>query len=189
MNQIMSIAVDVHNATAALYLDARDLNRVHVDISDCLAQATYCGRKEEFSVEKFRSKMLLVAAYCLLASGDDIDVVLQERLRQDKIWGDDFDRMNTANDWHAYISHYLAKALRPNQNYAENMVKASGIAQAAILMVDRYGAPAPRHYENLPGAGATCEKCGSPEGKNHVCCSACHCIHPEGTICPPHEVR
>jgi len=166
---IRSIAIEVNIAADGLYLDARDLNRIHVDIADCLAQATYCGRKEEFSVEKFRSKMLLVASYCLLASGEDIQSILAERLRQDKMWGDDFDRMNTANDWHAYIAHYLAKALRPNEHYSENMVKASCIAQAAILMVDRYGAPAPRHYENLPGAGAKCEHCGRPEGKNHVC--------------------
>jgi hypothetical protein len=32
--------------------------------------------------------------------------------------------------------------------------KACGIAQAAILMIDRYGNCAPRHYENLPHSGA-----------------------------------
>ena len=40
------------------------------------------------------------------------------------------------------------------QDYCENMVKAAGIAQAAVLMIDRYGRCAPRHYENLPNSGA-----------------------------------
>jgi hypothetical protein len=132
-----------------------------------LAEATYVGRKEAFSNEKFRKHMRIASKYCLLAAAVDSDIIMNERLRQQKIWGTDFDRKNTANDWHAYVAHYISKAIRGNtQEYETNMVKACGICQGAMLMVDLFGHPAPRHYENLPGAGG---HCGGEEGKNHIC--------------------
>jgi hypothetical protein len=141
-----------------------------VAIACNLAEATYVGRKEQFSNAKFRKYMRIAAKYCLLAAAVDSDVILRERLRQQKLWGTEFDRKNTANDWHAYVGHYIAKAIRGNtQEFETNMVKACGICQGAILIVDLFGGPAPRHYENLPGAGAHCEHCGQSEGKDHVC--------------------
>jgi len=138
--QVKTIAQETADAAAALSINRETDTQIVAGIIDKLALATYCGRKEEFSVAKFRINMLLVAGYCLAASGDDIEHLLAERIRQDKLWGDDFDRMNTVNDWNAYVTHYLAKSLRNNsENFSENMLKASGIAQAAILMVDRYG--------------------------------------------------
>lgn len=166
--QVQAITQEVADASVSLANRLTDIE-IAMSVLDRLALATYCGRKEEFSIAKFRKNMLIVAAYCLSASTADANDVLNERLRQDKIWGDDFDRMNTANDWNAYVTHYIARAMRDGENYSECMKKASGIAQAAILMVDRYSGVAPRHYENLPGAGAKCEKCGRPEGENHVC--------------------
>ena len=143
----------------------------YVTIGQNLASATYVGRKEEFSVIKFRAHMILAAAYCQRAVGVmKIGAVLTERIRQDRMWGDRFDKRNTANDWHAYVGHYISKAMQGDtEEYDINMIKACGICQAAALMVDRYGGPSMRHYENLPGAGAHCEHCGGVEGANHVC--------------------
>ena len=120
-----------------------------------LALATYAGQRAEFTTEKFRKNMVTVAAWCHLAADTCSVTVAVERTRQDKMWGDNFDRKNTANDWHAYISHYMSLAMLSSaQDYQINMVKACGIAQAAILVIDRYGQCAPRHYENLPNSGA-----------------------------------
>ena len=129
--------------------------RLYVAIGKHIALATYCGRNEEFSITAFRRNMLIASAYCQLASEERTETILNERLRQDRLWGDEFDQKNTANDWHAYVGHYISLAMRSSaQDYAVNMVKAAGIAQAAALMIDRYGRCAPRHYENLPRSGA-----------------------------------
>lgn len=165
---IKQISDDVKN-TALIALPEHP-NKFFVAIGQNIAEATYVGRKEAFSIKKFRRHMRIAAAYCLKAAAVDSDVILQERLRQNKIWGVDFDRRNTANDWHAYVGHYIAKAIRGNtEEYEINMVKACGICQGAILIVDLFGAPAPRHYEDLPGAGGHCEHCGKAEGKDHTC--------------------
>lgn len=165
---IKKIADEVRDT--ALITRPKHTTDFYVAIGTNLAEATYSGRKQEYSVARFRKHMRIAAAYCLKAAGVDSDIILQERLRQDKIWGTDFDRKNTANDWHAYVGHYISKAIRGNtQEYEINMVKACGICQGAVLIVDLYGGPAMRHYDNLPGAGGHCEHCGQEEGAYHVC--------------------
>ena len=127
----------------------------YVGVGNHIALATYCGRNEEFSTTAFRCNMLIASAFCQLAANAETETIMAERLRQDGLWGDAFDQKNTANDWHAYVAHYMSLAMRSSaQDYAVNMVKAAGIAQAAVLMIDRYGRCAPRHYENLPRSGA-----------------------------------
>lgn len=90
-----------------------------------------------------------------------IDEVCQERQRQVDLWGNDFDDKNTANDWHAYVSHYLGNATYSgrheeysSEKFRENMKKAATICIAAIEAIDRNGDCAPRHYENLLNSGA-----------------------------------
>lgn len=151
--QISKIATEVADEVRKLPPARLPSSDYFVAAHHSLAEATYSGRDEEFSTARFREKMVLVSAWCQLAAAVGSDTILQERLRQDSLWGDEFDRKNTANDWHAYIAHYMSLAIR-SQDYAKNMTKAAGIAQAAILMVDRYGRCAPRHYENLPRSGA-----------------------------------
>ena len=166
--QVKQIADEVDRAQLIAIPDSNA--GFYVAIGQNLAAATYCGRKEEFSVARFRRHMLIAAAYCLKACGKHSYVILAERIRQDRMWGDRFDKRNTANDWHAYVGYYISKALLGDtKEFDINMVKACGICQAAVLMVDRYGQCAPRHYEDLYGAGAHCEHCGGTEGKDHRC--------------------
>jgi len=95
----------------------------------------------------------------------DVDGISQEvraeRIRQIKLWGTEFDAKNTANDWAAYLINYISKAtyVRRDEKYTPesfraNMLKVAALAQAAVLIIDRNGCCAPRHYENLPKAGA-----------------------------------
>jgi hypothetical protein len=157
-NKIQAIAREVGDESSrlhGLYADRLFSHEYFIKAHNHLALATYSGRDEVFSTKKFRENMVLAAAHCQLAAGADGDTIMQERIRQDGLWGDEFDQKNTANDWYAYISHYMSLAMRSHaQGYAVNMVKACGIAQAAILMIDRYGRCAPRHYEGLPKSGA-----------------------------------
>jgi hypothetical protein len=155
MNDVRRIALEVSDQTHKLPPAPLPVTNYFVAAHNCLAKATYFGRDEEFSTAKYRENMVLASAWCQLAAGVGLSTIFLERDRQDKLWGDTFDRKNTANDWHAYIAHYMSLAMRSNaQDYVRNMVKAACICQAAVLMVDRYGAPAPRHYEGLPRAGA-----------------------------------
>lgn len=153
--QISKIATEVDDAVRKLPPARLGSEEYFVAAHYSLALATYSGRNEEFSIAKFREKMVLVSAWCQLAASEDVVTILRERLRQDNLWGDEFDQKNTVNDWHAYVSHYMSLAMQSSvQDYCVNMVKAAGVAQAAILMIDRYGRCAPRHYENLPRSGA-----------------------------------
>lgn len=85
----------------------------------------------------------------------------KERQRQVKLWGDDFDDKNTANDWVAYIGNYVnlgaysgREAKYTPARFRENLVKAATLCIAAIEAIDRNGDCASRHYEKLPRAGA-----------------------------------
>lgn len=87
--------------------------------------------------------------------------VQQERDRQFRLWGDDFDKKNTPNDWAAYIINYVAKATYAgrdeeftSEQFRENMMKVAALAQGAVLMIDLHGKCADRHYEGLPRSGA-----------------------------------
>jgi hypothetical protein len=90
-----------------------------------------------------------------------IQDILTECARQNQLWGHDFDDQNTANDFVAFITHYVAsgaydgrKGVYSSAKFRENLVKAAGLCMAAIEAIDRNGDCAPRHYENLPRAGA-----------------------------------
>lgn len=89
------------------------------------------------------------------------ELLIAERARQQKLWGNEFDDKNTANDWAAYISNYVnAGAYLGRQDkysperFREHLVKAATLCIAAIEAIDRNGNCAPRHYEDLPRAGA-----------------------------------
>ena len=167
--EISIIAGEV-NGTVLLLPPARlGSEEYFVAAHHALSEATYSDRGEEFSIAKFRENMVLASAWCQLAAAEGVVTILNERLRQDRLWGDEFDHKNTANDWHAYVAHYMSLAMRSSaQDYAINMVKACGICQAAVLMIDRYGKCAPRHYENLPRSGAKEIIVGSEEDNGQI---------------------
>jgi hypothetical protein len=116
------------------------------DVHDALCMATYDGRKKEYSVEKFRTYMLKASAILMALGNVSVEEIITEHQRQFDLWGDAFDRKNTANDWHAYAAHYLNSATKADAE--TNYKKAAAICQAAVLMVDVYGGPAPRHYDD-----------------------------------------
>lgn len=78
-----------------------------------------------------------------------------------ELWGFNFDDKNTANDWTAYICYYVTsgaysgrqEAYTPKK-FREHLAKAAGLCLAGMLAIDRNSDCAPRHYENLPNAGA-----------------------------------
>lgn len=84
------------------------------------------------------------------------DDVVAEVERQQKMWGTEFDDLNTANDWCAYICRYVSdgvyvgsegKDLTPKR-FFETMKKVIAMAVSAILAAERAnGLPAARHYE------------------------------------------
>lgn len=167
--RIIEIAEEVRTECVRRDSQSRVVEDIYVAVGCHLALASYSGRKNEYSVKRFRENMVIVSALCQMAAEANTEAIRQERLRQNKLWGIGFDKKNTANDWPAYILHYISKAYHEPQDYVENMLKAACLAQAAILIVDIQGHPAPRHYEELPGAGAHCEHCGGQEGPNHIC--------------------
>ena len=90
-----------------------------------------------------------------------ITEIAEERARQVKLWGNDFDDKNTANDWVAYVCNYVAAGAYVGRQekytpkrFREHLAKAAGLCISAMLAIDRNGDCTPRHYENLPGAGA-----------------------------------
>ena len=80
--------------------------------------------------------------------------LMAERSRQDQLWGTEFDDKNTANDWCAYITNYVASGAYAGHNsdysperFRINLKKAACLCIAAIEAIDRNGQCAPRHYE------------------------------------------
>jgi len=76
-----------------------------------------------------------------------------ERTYQDKKWGAEFDHLNNANDWVAYIAIYLGKAVTFPWNkeaFRTAILKVAALA-VAILERDSY---APRHYDCQEEAAA-----------------------------------
>lgn len=175
MNQITKIAKEVNQVAYGLNTPPNgDWDRM---VHSYLSAATYDGRGGDYTVDKFRQNMLIVAAAAQLAGHITTDEIIKERHRQNELWGTKFDQRNTPNDWHAYISHYVATADRENkEQFKVNMMKAAALAQAAIFIVDVFGHPALRHYDKRS------------ETITRIC-KSCGCLHPKGTMCPPHEVR
>ena len=90
-----------------------------------------------------------------------IDYIRNEFTRQLSLWGTDFDDKNTANDWAAYISRYVNEGAYSGRQekytpkrFREHLIKAATLCVAAVAAIDRNGDCAPRHYEDLPRAGA-----------------------------------
>lgn len=84
-----------------------------------------------------------------------IDAIMVERLRQQELWGNDFDDLNTPNDWVAYIVNYVATGAYDGRDkkyspvkFREHLVKAATICVAAIETIDRNRDCAPRHYDS-----------------------------------------
>jgi hypothetical protein len=89
------------------------------------------------------------------------DEVHAERVRQETLWGGDFDAKNTPNDWAAFIIAYVGKATYVGREseyqpakFRENMLKVAALAQAAVLQIDLHGKCADRHYDGLPRGGS-----------------------------------
>lgn len=84
-----------------------------------------------------------------------LDAIRNERLRQDQLWGTEFDDKNTCNDWATYAAHYATSAAMPTvagdpidvDRFKVKMLKAAAICVAAIEACDRNDAPAKRHYD------------------------------------------
>lgn len=74
------------------------------------------------------------------------EAIADERDHQDDKWGEDFDALNTPNDWVAYITAYAGKGVTLPFNeplFRASMLKVAALA-VAILERDNY---APRHYD------------------------------------------
>ena len=90
-----------------------------------------------------------------------LDDIKAEVLRQLELWGTEFDDMNTANDWCAYICRYASdgaydggKGQYTPERYEKYLKKVAAICVSAILTIKRNGDCAPRHYEGQVGAGS-----------------------------------
>ena len=78
-----------------------------------------------------------------------ITEVQKERLYQKEVWGEEFDKRNTPNDWLAYIAKYLGQALTlpwDAQKFRKALIKVATLCFAAIENIDR-GTFVPRHYD------------------------------------------
>lgn len=71
-----------------------------------------------------------------------------ERAYQDKIWGKDFDQLNTINDWVAFIIQYAGRAVA-SENVNKPGAQREALVKVAALCVAALEQPAfaPRHYE------------------------------------------
>jgi hypothetical protein len=72
--------------------------------------------------------------------------ITEEREYQEEKWGDRFDKLNTPNDWIAYITLYAGKAVTLPWDinaFRKAVLKVAAIC-VAILEREQY---APRHYD------------------------------------------
>lgn len=83
-----------------------------------------------------------------------VDNVENEVIRQLKLWGTDFDDKNTANDWVAYITRYVAEGAYDGrggnytpERFRKHLIKAAAICVSAIETIDRNGELTARHYD------------------------------------------
>jgi hypothetical protein len=75
------------------------------------------------------------------------DEINRERLYQDERWGNEFDKLNSPNDWVAYIVSYLGRAVTMPWNYLyfrQALIKVAALCVAALEQNDF----APRHYDD-----------------------------------------
>lgn len=83
---------------------------------------------------------------------ENVDQVIADAEQK---WGDTFDELNTLNDWAAYVTIYLARAVaienRDNPEIQYNaLLKAAGLALTAAARTRRDDVPrALRHYDTI----------------------------------------
>jgi hypothetical protein len=73
-------------------------------------------------------------------------MIKSERDYQNNKWGEEFDVLNTPNDWVAYITAYAGKAVTlpwDKDAFRDSMLKVATLA-VAVLEREDY---APRHYD------------------------------------------
>ena len=75
--------------------------------------------------------------------------VIEELRYQDKKWGEEFDRLNTPNDWVAYLAAYVGKAVTLPWNRAEFRKRIIQVAALCFAILEREDY-APRHYDPKP---------------------------------------
>lgn len=73
-----------------------------------------------------------------------IDAILDERKRQDDLWGKEFDDINTPNDWVAYITRYVSDGAYNGKDnkfdinhFRKRLVQSAALCVAAIESIDR----------------------------------------------------
>ena len=80
-----------------------------------------------------------------------LELIRNERIRQDDLWGDEFDSKNTPNDWVAYVTRYAGLAVTMPWNpeeFEDKMLKVAAIAVAALEQSRKNsGKMPPRHYD------------------------------------------
>lgn len=79
-----------------------------------------------------------------------IDAIEAEREYQDSRWGTSFDDKNTANDWVAYITCYLGKAVTlpwNQEQFRKALIKVAALSVAALESLERNDGVPPRHYD------------------------------------------
>ena len=77
------------------------------------------------------------------------DEIQSERERQTRKYGDEFDRLNTRNDWVTYITFYASRCAmygRTLVDFRASLIKVAGMCVAAIERIDA-DEVAPRHYD------------------------------------------
>ena len=72
--------------------------------------------------------------------------IITERDYQNLKWGADFDRLNTPNDWVAYLVAYVGKAVTLPWNRDEFRARVLQVAALCFAILEREDY-APRHYD------------------------------------------
>ena len=68
--------------------------------------------------------------------------IAEERLRQESLFGSEWDRLNTVNDWVALLTNYASgsiakKGRTPSRlDFEETLVKTAAVALAALECLD-----------------------------------------------------
>ncbi len=81
------------------------------------------------------------------------EAINAERKYQDGKWGSSFDALNTLNDWAAFITIYLGRALRMKLSKAEVRSAMIKVAALCVALLERLDSEvgegvAPRHYDD-----------------------------------------
>lgn len=72
--------------------------------------------------------------------------IMYEREYQEDRWGTEFDRLNTPNDWVAFLASYVGKSVTLPWNVAEFRKRVIQVAALCLAILEREEY-APRHYD------------------------------------------